>query len=82
MKTNCLVHLQGSGQTDLNLYDTWRGFVSELPIFIDDITNEKFQYFNKVKKYASDRSVVDLSAVKAYMNEFISLVNFVLKVFR
>ena len=51
------LHLQGPGQTLMDLFDTWKGFVAKLDVNKRDIQTATFRYFKHLKAFSVDHQV-------------------------
>jgi len=60
------LHLQGQGQTVLELFEHWKGFASKLDIFCHDITTNTYKYFQNVKAH-SNRNTVNRDELQKYV---------------
>ena len=51
------LHVQGAGETILNLFETWKSFVSKLDVYFQDVWSSTFCYFKNLQKFSCDRNV-------------------------
>uniref|UniRef100_A0A3P9DHS7 DUF4371 domain-containing protein n=1 Tax=Maylandia zebra TaxID=106582 RepID=A0A3P9DHS7_9CICH len=52
-----ILKLQGSGQTVLDMRDTWEAFIQKLAVFSSDIETSTFRYFKRLRELSAQRSI-------------------------